>query len=232
MTRRQNRWALIMPALAALTFASEAAAASITDPAGDFLTTYVGPENADLDLLSARVDFDGTNFTLRATTSGTVGTTPGSLYVLWVNRGSGIARFGAAAPDILFDAVGVFRPAGPDLVADLAGVPPGAPKLTFLSADAFSFDGSSLTGVLPLSLLASTGFAPADYRFTLATRIGDTDFNQVADLAPDDGMFEAVPEPAAIGLLLGGVGLLGWARRGGRSGAGRLPSVPPPTRGR
>lgn len=213
MTLRPMLFALIVPSVAALACAGGVAAAPITDPAGDFLSTFVGPENGDLDLLSARVDFDGTNFTLRATTAGPVGTTAGSLYVLWVNRGSGTARFGPAAPNVLFDAVGAFRPAGPDVVVDLTGVPPGAPAITLLPPDALSIEGSTLTGVLPLSLLPSTGFAPGDYRFTLGARTGDTDFSQIADFAPDNGMFAAVPEPATAALLLGGLGLLGWSRR-------------------
>ena len=213
MTLHLSPWALLFSTVTAIACAGGAAAAPVTDPAGDFLPTYVGPTNGDLDLLSTSVEFDGTNFIWRVTTAGAIGTTAGSLYVLWVDRGAGTPRFGPAAPDVLFDAVGVFRPAGPDVVVNVTGVPPGAPVITPLPADAFSFDGSTLTGMLPLSLLPSTGFAPADYRFTVGSRIGDTAFSQIADFAPDDGMFAAVPEPATAALLLGGVGLLGWARR-------------------
>lgn len=213
MTLHLKPWALLLSAVTALAGAGGAAAAPVTDPGGDFLPTYVGPTNSDLDVLSTSVEFDGTNFIWRLTTAGAFGTTAGSLYVLWVNRGAGTARFGPGAPNVLFDAVGVFRPAGPDVVVNLTGVPPGAPAITLLPADAFSVDGTTLTGILPASLLPSTGFDPADYRFTVGSRIGDTAFNQIADFAPDDGMFTAVPEPATAALLLGGVGLLGWTRR-------------------
>ena len=217
MTLHLKPWALLLSTATALACAGGAAAAPVTDAAGDFVPTYVGPTNGDLDVLSTSVEFAGANLIWHVTTAGAIGTTAGSLYVLWVDRGAGTPRFGPGAPNVLFDAVAVFRPAGPDVVADLTGVPPGAPVITLLPADAFSVDGATLTGVVPLSLLPSTGFDPDDYRFTVGTRIGDTAFNQIADFAPNNGMFvgesDAVPEPAAAALLLGGVGLLGWRRR-------------------
>ena len=38
-----------------------AASATITDPVGDLIGTYTGPSNADLDIVSGDVAFDGTS---------------------------------------------------------------------------------------------------------------------------------------------------------------------------
>jgi hypothetical protein len=207
---------LLPIALAACVWSGSAAAAPISDPAGDFLPSYSGAQGGDLDVLSAAVTFDGETFTLRTTLAGNVGTTPGAFYVLGINRGAGVARFGAAAPGILFDSVGVFRPGGNSLVADLSTAPP---TITPLDAGVLTVSGSTLTATLSLALLPSTGFAPGEYTFNLWPRIGDGSFDQISDFAPDNSNFTAdrdiagVPEPATAALLLGGVALISWTRR-------------------
>ncbi len=87
-----------------------AAAAPVTDPADDFLASYVGPQNADLDVLAAQGDFLGSRFVFGATLNGAVGTTSGGVYVFGINRGQGTARFGALATGVLFDSVVVVAP--------------------------------------------------------------------------------------------------------------------------
>jgi hypothetical protein len=98
----------ILTAGIALATAS-AANAQAADPAGDFLPTYTGPQNGDLDVLSTGAIYDGTNFRFFATLNGNVGTTSGAFYVWGVDRGAGVAGFGALAPGVLFDTTVIAR---------------------------------------------------------------------------------------------------------------------------
>jgi hypothetical protein len=68
-------------------------AALISDPAGDFLPTYVGPQNGDLDVLEAEVFFDGSSFLFTSTSNAAIGTTPGGVFVWGINRGAGLRLF-------------------------------------------------------------------------------------------------------------------------------------------
>ena len=49
-----------------------ARATTIVDPAGDFLATYTGPHNGDLDVLSASAVQNGTSVTLTANLNGAI----------------------------------------------------------------------------------------------------------------------------------------------------------------
>ena len=85
-----NRPARTLPASAmrsaivfTLLFAANAAfAVPFVDPVGDFIPSFVGPHNADLDVLTSEVVLQGSQFVFSARLAGAVGTTPGSLYVL------------------------------------------------------------------------------------------------------------------------------------------------------
>ena len=81
------RLGFLLAAVALVT--TPAAAVTRTDSAGDFLPTYVGPHNGDLDVLKFSTSIVGSNFVLSATLNGPVGTTPGVIYVWGVNRGAG-----------------------------------------------------------------------------------------------------------------------------------------------
>ena len=70
--------------------------------------------------------------------------------------------------------------------------------MTPLAAGAITISGPDLTAVIPLSMLPSTGFAPADYHFNLWPRDGLGTNDQIADFAPDASTF-AVPEPSRPG---------------------------------
>lgn len=61
------------------------------DPAGDFLSSYVGPKGGDLDVAAAQVTFTGTDFLFSATMNAPIGTTPQAFYVFGVDRGAGAA---------------------------------------------------------------------------------------------------------------------------------------------
>jgi len=72
---------LAFAALALGVAAAPLSAAPILDAPNDFLPTFNGPHNGDLDVLSAEVFYDGTNFTFRSTENGAIGTTPDGLFV-------------------------------------------------------------------------------------------------------------------------------------------------------
>lgn len=155
----------------------------INDPTGDFLTSFAGPTNPDLDVIRGEVSLDGSNFVFESTSAGPIGTTPGALFVWGVNRGAGTARFGDLAPGVLFDAVVIIRPDGTGQVVDLTTTPPTA---TPLPGGSVTIDGAELRARVPASLLPSRGFQPADYTVNLWPRTGVGNNNQISDFAPDN----------------------------------------------
>jgi hypothetical protein len=207
-------------ALAVTLAATGASAAAVIDPAGDFVATYTGPHNGDLDILSAGVSFDGTNFHLNSSLNGMIGTSSGSLYVWGINRGAGTARLTLGTPsvgqNILFDAVAVLFPNGTARAVTFPAM--GAPTITPLSG-AVTVTGNTISGIVPLSLLPSRGFAAEDYTFTLWSRrrvnpAMDGFASEIADFAPDASSLTAsVPEPSTWLTLIVGFGLVGAAMR-------------------
>jgi len=198
--------------ITAAAFGPQAArAATVMDPAGDFLSTYTGPQNGDLDVLSVGATEDGTNVTLTATLNGPIGTTAGEAYVFGVNRGGGqpLLTFGSPSvgAGVNFDAVVALLPGGGsfvDLVLPTAQAPVTLTDVTF--------SGATLTAVVPLADLPSDGVLAAKYLYNLWPRDGlnTMDNGQIADFAPDaSSFFASIPEPAAWGLLLTGFGLMG-----------------------
>jgi hypothetical protein len=207
-------------AFALLTSAS-AALAQVADPAGDLIGTYTGPTNADLDILSGDVAFDGTSYFLRTTIDGNVGTTAGSLFVWGVDRGSGAPRLTFGNPSvgagILFDAVVVMFPDGTLRVVTIPLA--GAPTISQF-AGGTAITGDSLSATVPLSLLGSMGFAPEDYTFGLWSRARvnpalDGTNAEIADLLMSSGALNAraVPEPGTWLTMLLGFGVAGAAIR-------------------
>lgn len=211
--------------------ASVAPAQSVVDPAGDFLAGYTGAHNPDLDILSASVSFDGTNFLLSSTQAGPVGSSTGSIFVWGVDRGTGAARLAAGTPSygVLFDSVVVMFPDGTLRVVTIPTA--GAPTITNIAGGVSVF-GDSLSASVPLSLLFSAGLAPLDYDFTLWSRLRvnpalDGASSEIADFAPNTGVLSAaaVPEPATWLSLLLGLGVIGGALRFGKTrtgGSGQL----------
>jgi hypothetical protein len=206
-------------ALAALSLAGQAAHAStVTDPAGDFLSTYTGPHNGDMDAISASAFDDGTNVTLSATLNGAIGTTPTGFYVFGIDRGGGLPLLTFSSPavgaGVNFDAVAVLIPGGGsfvDVILPTAETPVSLTDVTF--------SGSGFTAVIPLADLPSNGFTPDHFLYNLWPRdgIGTMNNDQIPDFAPDATDFAAsVPEPATWGLLMLGFGLAGGALRSRR----------------
>lgn len=208
--RNAAGWAAALAAAIAL--GHGATHAGITDPAGDFLATFTGPQNPDVDAIAADVVLNTlTNeLTFTATLDGAIGATPGALYVWGLNRGQGTARFGALAPGVLFDGVLLLRPDGTGVFNDFIG---GAP--VDLAAGSVIIDGPTITAVVPTSVFTPRGFLLPDFLYNLWPRVGLGANDQIADFAPDNASFLArtVPEPSALALAGLGAAALGWYGR-------------------
>jgi len=194
-------------ALLALPLAGQAA---ITDAQGDFIGSFTGTQAADLDVISADVFYNpGTDlFTLTATMDGNVGSTAAGLYVWGVNRGAGTAAFAGLGIDgVLFDRVILLRPDGTGNIGGGAALPAGSVTVS----------GKTITAVVSGSLLPGTGFASKlDYTWNLwprDTAVAGT--AAISDFAPNNSSFAAtaVPEPASVALLLGGLGVVAMVAR-------------------
>lgn len=195
---------LLLAAGAALTLAAGAAhATTIPDPTGDFLPTFVGNQDADLDVTSFGVDYNAatSQFLLTATLAGVIDPSKAGLYVIGINTGTGPNHpFSALGePNVLFNQVIVLQKSG----AATIGANP-------LSA---TINGDSFSLFVPLSLLPSTGFTPDRYGFNLWPRNGLGNNNQITDFAPENRTLASVPEPATWAMMVAGFGLLGGALR-------------------
>lgn len=198
-----------------LLVANAAFAVPFVDPIGDFIPSFVGPHNADLDVLTSEVTLQGSQFVFSTRLAGAIGTTAGSLYVLGLDRGAGTSRFPLIAPGVLFDEVLAVTGGGVATVRDLI-----AGTATTLAASATTINGAILTVSFPVSLAPSRGFAPSDYTWNLWPRTGAGNDNQISDFAPDNFNVRvtvaAVPEPGTVALFgLGAVGLMAIRRRYG-----------------
>ena len=199
-------------ALAACIAASPVQATTIVDPVGDFLPTFVGPHNGDLDVVNFSAKLSGTDFLLSATMDDALGLTPSAIYVIGVNRGGAGAPFGPnGLPGVLFNSVVVLMP---DATGVVNLIPSGTAPL---AAGAVTVAGATISAVVPLALLPSTGFTPEQYGFSIWPRLATGDFTVIADFAPNDSTIAVIPEPGAWALMLLGFGALGammrWRRR-------------------
>lgn len=209
---------VVTSALAVLAFASPASA-TVVDPAGDYVSTYTGPQNGDVDILSGDVAFDGTSYFLTSTMNGSIGSTTGSIFVWGVNRGSGTARLTFGTPSvgagILFDSVIVMFPDGTLRVVTFPLA--GAPTINVIGGGT-GVAGDTLSATVPLALLGSMGFAPEDYSFSFWSRARinpalDGTNAEIADFLPGSIEARSVPEPATWLSMLLGFGVVGSAIR-------------------
>ena len=229
--------AVTFAATALATTAAQAAApvpvaGAITDDQGDFLTTYIGPRNADLDVKSANVTYDGQFIYFTAEMYGDIGTTQDGLYVWGVDRGNATdILFHPPAPgpgeipqppvgeNVNFNAFIAIVPTFANGVPTYAGskvVLTDNGRTTNIGAAEISISGAKLNLRLERSLFPSTGADISQMGFNLwprITGIGRTDF--VSDFAPGDRNFLAspTPEPATWAMMIGGFGLVGGAMR-------------------
>ncbi len=187
--------------------ASPAAAVAVTDPAGDFLGSFVGPHNADLDVTNFSVVFDGTNFLIGGTLAGDILSADTPLYVIGVNTGTGAnAPFGGIGePNVVFNQVVLITG------ATGTGAVGKTPVTTSITGNAFSV-------LVPASLLPSTGFLPRQYGFNLWPRLGLGNNNQISDFAPQNALLSIapVPEPSTWAMMLLGFAAVGAIMRRGR----------------
>jgi hypothetical protein len=154
----------------------------IKDARNDFIPSYRGPHNADLDVREAEVRYDGRSFIFTSEASGPIGITPTWLYVWGVDRGAGVARFGPIAPGVTFDMV-IATSNGIATVRDLTnGV------ATVLPASAVEVEGNELEITVPASLLPSRGRTPENFTVNLWPRSGPGGTEVIADFAPDNSM--------------------------------------------
>ncbi len=210
-----NRAVLVLASLSVpLAGLAAPAVAAVSDPAGDFLPTYVGPQGGDLDVLSINVRLQGPSLVLSATHAANIGTTAGAFYVWGIDRGLGTARFVAGSPSVgagvLFDSVLILRPNGTGNFVDLLN----AANNFALAVGAISIDGATIVGTVPIASIPSTGFSVADYGFNLWPRAPGAGNSFISDFAPDASTVKGVvPEPATWALMIAGFGLVGGALR-------------------
>jgi hypothetical protein len=209
---------LVLAILALGVTSASLSAAAIVDPIpGDFLPTFTtGPRNGDLDILTAEVFFDGTNFTFTSTENGLIGTTEGSVFVWGVDRGLHQPFFGSFRPGVLFDVVVVLRPN--DLTGTVIDFSPTDPAQPVnLAPGSVTVSGNTIQGVVPVSLLPSKGLLPVDYQVNFWPRVGLDPSNnaQISDFAPDnsDAGVTVTPEPSTLLFLCGGLIVLALSRR-------------------
>jgi hypothetical protein len=193
----------------AIGLAGAAQATTVTDPTGDYLTSYTGPHQADLDVTSLSVMFNAStdSFLVQSTMAGLIDTTLPGFYVIGINTGTGAGPFGAiGAPDVLFNQAIAVQKNG---TATIGG--------TALTPGSVTIGGNALSVVIPLSLLPTTGFDPLQYGFSIWPRSAVTGgLPTISDFAPDNATVAAggaVPEPANWMMMLGGFGLIGGALR-------------------
>ena len=202
--------AVVLPAQA------HAQTATVVDPAGDFLPTYVGPKLNDLDVTSLSVNYTPSTslFTLGATFAGAIDPSTVGFYVFGVNTGTGVIRPFASIGegDVIFNQAIVIQKNGTGTI--------GA---TTLNPSDIIIAGNLLTFRIAASLLPSTGFAPQQYGFNLWPRIGNGNNNQITDFAPENATLAvaAVPEPSSWAILIAGFALIGTAMRSRRRAGAR-----------
>ena len=209
----------------AVALSAPALATEITDPKGDILATFSGNHNAaDLDVTSASVTFSNNTFHLSASVAGDVrATTPNALYVWGIDRGHGTAVLNQGATPVgsgvTFDSVVVFVPGGAILSQiDKDGL---FGPVTALSP---TIVGNTLSVDVTLDQLRALPGTDPDFDvegflFNFWPRLGANvkDGTEVSDFVPGgvDGVGSTftVPEPGALTLMIGGVGLAGAMRR-------------------
>lgn len=187
------------------------ATATVSDPTGDFLPSFAGPVSPDLDVTSFSVSLDSssTNFNIGAVFAGDINPALAGFYVIGIDTGTGAIKPFASIgePNVIFNQVIIVQKNGTATV--------GSTSLTTL------LSGNQFIVSVPVALLPSTGFTPANFGFNIWPRAGTTVTNnsQISDFAPNNalmsvnGILSAVPEPASWLSMLLGFGLIGAAMR-------------------
>jgi hypothetical protein len=194
---RPNRCAVLLALATAAGFAtSNTNASPFIDAPGDFLSSYAGPRDADLDVRFADVVIDAKagTVTFSGTLAGAIDKASGKFYVFGIDRGRGdVGR------DLVFQGpLGGEPQIGGGVRWDAAvGLTAGGQAVFFdalnpgivpLPNVAVRIAGNEISATLPLSLFPSQGFKLKDYTFNLWPRSEVSLANTtVADFAPDNG---------------------------------------------
>ena len=208
------RTLLAASAALALTLAAPALATTVLDPVGDFIPSYTGPQIGGLDVVSFSAEFDGTNFRLSSTMAGPIVAGTG-FYVIGVDRGAGTAGFASIGlPGVLFDSIIRLNQDGTGSVNRMPGT-------VNLDPGSINISGSTISAIVPLSLLPTRGFGPLNYGFNIWPRTSTVAGTAaISDFAPNNSTITAAPEPAAWALMLLGFGSVGALIRRRRAAAG------------
>ena len=194
-----------------LASAEPSAASAVSDPSDDFLPTFAGVHNGDLDVVAVNVTLDGSNLDFAATMNDVVGLTPGSVYVFGINRGQGTAKFGnIGAGGVFFDSTFVINQSSVGIVNDLIN----HTSTAISSVGAVKLLGSTISGVVPVSDLPSEGFSPSEYQYNIWPELGAANpgNTEISDFAPnnsDSAVSVAAPEPTTMSLV-GGIALIAF----------------------
>lgn len=209
---------VLLSMVAAMAAASSTAlAAPITDPANDFLPTYTGAQNSDVDVLSSEVTVNYTlnQLILTGTMAGNVGTSSGASYIWGLDRGLGTERFVTGTPSIgagvRFDLAVNATALGVATVNNIAAGT-GAQSIPGTTV---SILGPTITVSIPLSAfpLAAGGVSSQNgFTWNLWPRLGAGNAG-IPDFAPNasNAPVSVVPAPGAAAVL--GLGLLAARRR-------------------
>ena len=165
----------------------------ISDPVGDFLPGYTGPQDPGLDVTAHRVLVTRNRVIFCGKMAGPIAPTQniGGLYIIGVDRGSGTARFvgpgrvPVIGPNVLWDSVVRVNPDGTGLFNNIIA---GGP--TPIDPSDITIDGDEFSISVPLDLMMPGAVLPPEqWTYNLWPRNSAVIGNNAAvpDLAPDDG---------------------------------------------
>lgn len=187
---------LLTAALCAAGVTGTAHALPFLDASQDFLSSYTGPKDSDLDVLQADVVIDALaqTVTLSGTMKGNIDTRSPKLYVFGIDRGAGAAGGNLVfhgplggepkiGNGVMWDSAIALTAAGQALFFDVLN-----PALVPLPDVAVTISGNQITATVPLSLFPSQGFKLKEYTYNVWPRSELSLVNTVvSDFAPDNG---------------------------------------------
>jgi hypothetical protein len=184
-------------------------ATEITTNSGE-LGSFGGTFAPDLNVESAQVFFNGTNFTFTTTLGGAPAAS--SDYIFGVDRGLESMTleegFGAFAPGVLFDSVVILTTSG----AIVAGLAPEESETPIIGIPV-TVSGDTISANIPLADLPSSALKGSQYEVNLWPSVGiPGPLSDIAEFAPStqgDVLVTTTPEPATLGLVA--LGLIGIA---------------------
>ena len=187
---------MLAAALFAAGLTGHAQALPFIDSSNDFLPTYTGAKDADLDVVQADVVIDpqAQTITFSGTMRGDIDRSSQKLYAFGVDRGRGsvgrdlvfqgpLGGEPKIGSGVRFDAVAVLTAGGQALFFDALN-----PGFVPQPAVPVKITGNQITATFPLALFASQGAKFKEYTYNLWPRSEVSLANAVVpDFAPDNG---------------------------------------------